>query len=367
MTLPVFEVSGTPAARGEAYGRQAAALIDRAVAHYRRDLEAVDFAWEDVKAVARRFGDAIAGFDADLAEEIEAIALGSDQPTEAIVLLNARTEMLFWRARERSRADADGPEAEGCTSALAMPGITADGRLIHGQNWDWRPEVADHAIALKVRSDDGPDALHVVEAGQLARHGLNSAGIAVTAMGLHSGTDYGQVGVPSPIIRRRVLQALDLGSALGAVFEHPASFSHALIISHADGEAFCLEATPGEVFWQEPDDGVLVHANHFKNPQALARLRDANLARCPDSLYRDSRVRRHLRGQSGKITAQTFKDAFADRFGAPNSILRSPAGRPQSLLSATVYTLIMCPADRTAEISLRPYEAGSSFQQLSLD
>lgn len=273
---------------------------------------------------------------------------------------------MFWREQERKGVNAKAPEPEGCTSALAMPEVTADGRLLHGQNWDWRPDAANHTMVLKIRSDDHPDALHFVEAGQLARHGMNKAGIAVTAMGLHSGQDYGRIGIPSPVIRRRALQASDFGSALGEVFKNPASFSHALILSDADGEAFTLEATPGEVFWQEPENGFLVHANHFKTPQALIKVRDANLARCPESLYRDARVGRHLGSNSGRVSIETFKDAFADRFGAPNSVLRHPAKRPGGVMSATVYTLIMCPELGTADISLRPYD-GADFQRLTLD
>jgi isopenicillin-N N-acyltransferase-like protein len=322
--LPVIDVAGNAAQRGESYGRQAAGLIALAVEHYRRDFAAKGVDWAEAGVIARRFRAQIDAFDGELAEELSAIASGAGVPVEDILLLNARTEVLFWREQEKGRKSAQETEPEGCTSALAMPQTTRDGKLIHGQNWDWMPEVAGHTLALRIRRADCPDSLNLVEAGQLARHGFNELGVAVTAMGLHSAGDYGKVGIPSPLIRRRILSSANFGDALGQVLGHLPSFSHALVVSHADGEAFCFETTPEETFWAGPEDGLIAHANHFSNPAALARVKDANLARCPESLYRESRVRRALEAERGRIDATTFETCFADTFGRPNSILRPP-------------------------------------------
>ena len=363
--LPVIDIAGNATQRGESYGRQAAGLIALAVDHYRRDFAAKGVDWAEAGAIARRFREQIGAFDGELAEEISAIASGAGVPADDIVLLNARTEVLFWRERKKGRRAGEETEPEGCTSALAMPQATRHGKLIHGQNWDWMPEVAAHTLALRIRRADCPDSLHLVEAGQLARHGFNEVGVAVTAMGLHSAGDYGKVGIPSPLIRRRILTSGNFGDALGQVLGHPPSFPHALVVSHAEGEAFCFETTPDETFWAAPENGVIAHANHFSNPAALARVRDVNLARCPESLYRESRVRRMLEAERGRIDATTFETCFADTFGQPNSILRHPSKRAGGLTSATVYTLIMTPIDRIMRVAVRPYE-GARYQELSL-
>ena len=365
MGIPVFDVDGSPAERGESYGRQAGSLIARAVTHYRQDFAAKGVDWDEACEIARKYWRAISDFDAQLAQETETLSRASGQPLEAIVLLNARTEILFWRESRKGGALQDAVEVEGCTSALAMPEATAEGSLIHGQNWDWTPEAADHTMALRVRGADAPDALHFVEAGQLARHGVNAAGIAVTAMGLHSAGDYGRIGVPSPLIRRRILESATFADAIRVLFEHRASFPHALIVSHCDGEAFCFETTPDETFWLEPEGGVLAHANHFAHPAAIARIEDVNLARCPDSLYRDARLRRQLKAERGRITVDSFKRCLGDEFGAPHGILRRPSARPNGLVSATVYTLIMAPAKGAAHLALRPYET-NAFQEISI-
>ena len=368
--FPLITVSGSPAQRGESYGRQAQAPVRKAIAMYRGEFARKGIEWDEALRLARLFMPSIQAYDADLAVEMEAIARGAGVSAEAIVVLNARTELTFWNERERKDRGLASPAFAGvdvdeCTSAVALPEATRDGQVIHAQNWDWQPECAEHSLALRIRSDDTPGSLNFVEAGQLARHGFNSAGVAITAMGLHSNQDYGRIGIPQPLIRRKMLECDTLSRAIGVIYNTARSFSHNLIVSHTGGEAFGLEATPDAVYWLEPDGGIMVHANHFKSPQALAQVTDINIARCPDTLCRDSRVRHLLAKERGKITAETFRAVFSDTFGKPNSVLRHPAARPGGMVSGTIYTLIMDTANLRAWVAPKPYE-GASYTEYAL-
>ena len=366
--LPIITVTGTPAQRGESHGKQAQPLVRKAVDMYRDEFARKGVEWDEALRVARLFMPAIQAYDADLAVEMEAIARGAGVSAEAIVVLNARTELMFWKEREHKERGIAAPalaEADECTSALALPEVTRDGNMIHAQNWDWQPECAEHALALRIRADDMPDSLNFLEAGQLARHGFNSEGVAVTAMGLHSNTDYGRIGIPNPLIRRKMLAADTLSRAIGVIYSSARSFSHNIMVSHPGGEAFGFETTPDGVYFLEPEDGIMTHSNHFKSPQALAQVTDVNLPRCPDSLCRDSRVRRLLGRERGKITPETFRGVFGDTFGKPNSVLRHPAVRPGGMVSATVYTLIMDTANMRAWVAPKPYE-GAEYTEYAL-
>ncbi|TIP97213.1 MAG: acyl-CoA--6-aminopenicillanic acid acyltransferase, partial [Mesorhizobium sp.] len=73
-----------------------------------------------------------------------------------------------------------------CTGAVILPEATRNGRLIHGQNWDWKAECAETSVVLRIRRTDGPDLLTFTEAGGLARSGFNAAGIGITANYLES-------------------------------------------------------------------------------------------------------------------------------------------------------------------------------------
>ena len=363
--LRVVTVKGTPPERGEAYGRQAGDLIERALDTYRSYFAARGFSWADALGTASEFVPHIGGYDPDLLTEIEAIARGADRSLPEIVLLNSRTELLFWQSQKAHGDLAKVAGQHECTGALALPEATRTGNVLHSQNWDWIPEAAAHTMALRVLDYDGPNALHFVEAGQLARHGMNETGVAVSAMGLHSDRDYGRLGVPSPVIRRKMIQAASYGDTIREVFAGEPSFSHFIMVSHAAGDGIGFESIPGDTFWLRPEDDLLVHANHIRSPNALARVRDVNLVRCPDSLHREARVLRVLRRDHGAITRHEIAEALADREFAPGSVLRSPAVRPSGLTSETIYSLIMDAGRGAAWLRMKPYQEGR-FQEFSI-
>jgi len=284
------------------------------------------------------------------------------------VMINARTEVIS-EARRLAHADAQTAAAlapkDGCTGAVILPGRSRDGRLIHGQNWDWRAECAETAIVLRVRRDDGPDFVTFVEAGGLARNGFNAAGIAITANYLRCDRDYAQAGVPLALIRRKVLEQEHLALAIRAVAATPKSCANNMMLSHADGVAIDLECAPDESFPLWPTDGLLVHANHFASTAALAKLRDTGIADSPDSYYRDLRVREALEAAGDKLTPDDLKRALFDKFGTPYSVCRPPRPGSHDDLSATVAMVVMEPGAGWMEVAPLP-ALSRSFTRYSL-
>jgi isopenicillin-N N-acyltransferase-like protein len=364
--VPLIHVAGSDQERGKSYGQQAGDRISAGLDIYREAFARVGMAWDEACRIAARFREKVEAYDPSMYREICAIAQGAEQPVEAIIILNARTEIIFWRDNELDAAvKPDGPQ-EGCTSALALPGVTADSHMLHGQNWDWNPRCATSSVVLRIENADGPDILTFVEAGQLARHGMNSAGIALTVNGLQCDLDCGNVGTPNPLMRRRLLLSDTLAGAIDSVLNADISFSHSLSISHRGGSAVTLETTPAQSYWLQPDEGFLVHANHFKCPVARSKLTDIGLQRCPESLYRDQRVTEAMRTASGDITLDTFKAAFADTFGSPDAVLRTPKARPGGNLSGTVATILMDTTAGKMWVAPSPYK-GIHFTEYSLD
>ena len=88
---------------------------------------------------------------------------------------------------------------------------------------------------MRVRRDDGPDFLTIVEAGGLARCGMNAAGIAITANYLESERDFSQTGVPLALIRRKVLEQEHFAFAIKAVATTPKSCSNNMMLSTVAG------------------------------------------------------------------------------------------------------------------------------------
>ncbi|HEX2139489.1 MAG TPA: C45 family peptidase [Woeseiaceae bacterium] len=367
--LPLIRIAGGAFERGQQYGRAAADQIALVLDVYRNEFARKDLSWAEASTLGEEFGVLMRDYDAELMTEIEGIAEGARQSVSAIVILNARTELVYWKGARDGAAARNGPEfaPDECTSGVAMPEITADGHLLHAQNWDWQPDCAAASLVLHIEhEDERPDILTCVEAGQLARHGMNRLGLGLTANGLHSGHDYGRFGVPNPFIRRRMLASPTLARALYELMNSPRAFSHNVTVSDAAGEAFDIETTPDECFWLEPDEGVLSHANHFKCPVARLRVADANIARCPETIYRERRLRAALKRASGQITVDTFKAALADRYGAPDSICRSPAPRPGGMVSASLYSLIMDVTARRMWVAPTPFE-GAEYAEYGFD
>jgi len=356
--FPLIDVAGSPHERGRQYGAQAAGRIRKGVAQYSAQLARMDLNEDAVAALVRAYKPVIERFDPTYIEEMQGIAAGAEIPFTHVALLNARTELLKLAEKPALRAKLQ-EDPDGCTGLVVMPEASADGRLLHAQNWDWKAECAETSVVLRIRRDDGPDILTFTEAGGLARSGLNSAGIAITANYLESDRDYRDIGVPLALIRRKVLQESAPAMAMHAVYATRKSAANNMIVSasRADGQGVAIdfECAPDETFQVHPEAGLLVHANHFVSPIALAKLRDTGVANTPCSLYRDLRVRDLLRQSSGRIAVQDIKRALSDDFGSPWSVCRPP--RPNlagNNLSATVAMVVMQPSRGIMEVAPLP-------------
>ena len=365
--FPLIEVSGTPHARGCQYGQQAAARIKKGVGHYGRQLAKLGLDEPAVAQLVRAYRPVIDAFDPSYCEEMEGIAAGADIPFAHVALLNARTEILKLAEKPALRAKLHDPD--GCTGVIVMPDATADGRLLHAQNWDWKAECAETAVVLRIRRDDGPDILTFTEAGALARSGLNSAGIAITANYLESDRDYRDLGVPLALIRRKVLQEASPALAMHAVYATKKSAANNMMVSASaesgDAVAINFECAPDETFQVHPDAGLIVHANHFQSPIALTKLKDTGIASTPCSLYRDLRVRDLLRPHTGRIGPDHIKRALADDFASPWSVCRPPRPNLQGVESATVAMIVMQPARGIMEVAPLP-ALGLTFTRYTL-
>lgn len=351
--FPCIEVSGTPRERGLAQGRAVPERVARSIALYRGELakRSVDAATQD--RLARRFVSVIADFDPDYMEELQGIAEGANVPLEGVITVNCRTEMMFGI---RGAAQVHEEMKDGCTGVVALPSVTASGRLLHGHNWDWREEAADSSLVMRIRNDNGPDIITLVEAGALARHGFNTAGVALTANFLACDRDFKAPGVPLAILRRKILEQPNLAGAAKVLGTTTRSCSNNILLSQCDGEAVDLECVPDECFWIQPEGGLLAHSNHFISPSARARVRDTYFGTNPDTLYRVTRVHEHLAARRGKIDYKDVVDALSDRYGFPDSVLRSPKPASFDAISATVCMIIIDAKAGKMWIARKPYE-----------
>ena len=351
--FPMATLTGAPFERGVQYGTQLRDRVRRSTELYGGALKAFGLPEASKTRLTDRFAGKIAEFDEAYVEEMRGIAKGAEVDFTDIVLINARTEIVALARAETGAPDPDELD-DGCTGAIVFPDRSATGRLLHGQTWDWRAECADTGVVLRVRRENGPDFLSFVEAGGLARSGLNEAGISITANYLECERDFTQTGVPLGLIRRKVLEQEHFAMAVKHVACTPKSCSNNMMIASSAGFGIDFECAPDEAFPIHEQDGMIVHANHWISPTALSKLRDTGLPYVPESVYRDRRVRGLLEAKGRPLTLEDLKEAFFDDFLSPYSVCRPPRPGTGGNLTATVATVILDSSRGVMEIAPLP-------------
>lgn len=330
--FPVISIEGSPRECGEQHGAQASDRVANTIRFYLGVFgQHSKLSLDQVRERARAFAAEIEAVDADLMAEIHGIANGARQRLEDIVAINCRTELMYGASRG-SRAATE------CTIVVALPEATRDGGVIVGKNWDWRSPALESVVVLRIRQHGKPALSLMVEAGMVGRDGFNEHGIVVCGNMLTSGADRGKVGVPIPILRRRILNSRHYYEAIDILSRSPRGASGNYLLAHRDGVAIDFETTPDHVYPVYPERGLLTHANHFQSPAAHAHGVAASFN--GDSLYRDFRARQLLAPKIGAITVDHVKTVLCDEFGSPRAICRAPHEYPGQGPTMTIASLV---------------------------
>lgn len=339
--IPMIEISGADAReRGRSYGEQARAQIDVAIDFYAQSFtRTTGLSWEQVLQRVTAWTPLIDDYLPGIMGEIEGIAEGSGHTTREILALNGRGELSrpqVFAAMEDDFADSAAStdkQEEGCSSFAIMPEANPFGRVFAGQNWDWRHGTADTVLVLRIVQPDKPTIISQVEAGQVGRHGANSAGLALNANGIGGTFGHG-LGVPGPFVRRKVLESWTMYDALSAAFRVRQGFNTNLLMTHRDDFAIDIETTSGRHNWMYPTDGMIVHANHFQ-AGIPPQINETYKPFAVDSLYRVPRIEAGLRRARSAQTIDDFRtavrNAMSDHFAKPNSVCCHPDPRDHEL------------------------------------
>ena len=333
-------VEGTSYQRGRQYGTQARARVHLSVQAYQ--LAFAHFAgwdWPTVRREAARFEAPIGKFRPAYLEEMRGIADGADLDLTDVLAINVRTEVMY-SAKARNAPRELRLPAE-CSAFAHVPAPGQPGSVILGQNWDWLVHAAQTLVVLEARPDDGPDFVTVVEAGLLAKTGMNAAGLGLVTNALVTDADTGEPGLPYHVLLRAVLDCGTVTEALQVLQASLRSSSANYLIAHASGSALDIEAAPGDftrLYPLFPENGVLLHTNHFLAPR-IDRV-DLSLWAMPDSAVRLQRLRAAMAAKPP--TLDDFRTLLADHADYPNSVCAhpGPADHPREQ-GATIASVLM--------------------------
>lgn len=243
-----------------AYGHQAADLIHLSALAYRGWLGLLGLEGEVLQRALGTAQEAIykhaPGY---ILDEIEEVAIGAQIQVGEVVLLNARSEMLSlwsnWRASE-------------CTSVAVQAAYSSDGVARVAQNWDWLTVMRSLPVVLASRPYRGPAYTTFCEAGQLAKIGVNEAGLAVGVNFLDvppAEVDLARGGLPMHVLVRVALAERTVEDALERLRGLPRGGAVNLAFADATGAACCAEVRPSRVDVLFARGGLATHANNFEH------------------------------------------------------------------------------------------------------
>lgn len=334
--MRIIEVSGEPAERGRQYGEQAADLIAEAIDYYRVAFERqVGMTWDAVCEYVAQWYPLIESTCPEILAEMRGVAAGAGRSANEILALNVRGEFIYdlGSSRAKRAAATEDDSVDGCTSYfLTGKASGADSHTLIGQNWDWRHSTRHQTLILRVVQDPLPTIIMQLEAGQIGRHGANSAGIALNANGL-GGRFGGEIGLPQTFIRRMVLNQSSISDAIKILVNTRPHIASNALLGHRSGFAVDLETTPDGVGWIYPESGMLVHANHYQ-AQLPATLAGSYRPISADSLLRLPRAQERLATVADAKTAAEavaqVRTAMSDHLGYPDSLCAHPDERREA-------------------------------------
>ena len=316
-TYPTVRVSGDPRERGRSYGEQTGDRVVASIHGYERAFRFyAGWGWDRVRREALRFEAPIVAAYPSFVEEMRGLAEGAQVSFADVISINVRTEIMF---AGQARMAAGRPPAE-CSAIGVLPEAAADGHTLLAQNWDWLEHCFDTVVVLEVEQDDGTRFASVVEAGLLAKTGLNEHGLGVCTNALVTTRDAGQPGIPYHVLLRAFMDARTPSEVTSIAMAHGRSSSANFLIGHADGIVMDLETQPGgrsRVHTQFADAGVLLHTNHFLHDVGDEEL---SIWSMPDSPIRLDRLRRRFASEPRPLKAEAITAALGDHGNHPNGV-----------------------------------------------
>jgi isopenicillin-N N-acyltransferase-like protein len=291
----------------------------------------------------------------ELLEEMGAIARGAEVSLEDIVFLNARSELISMGTHGKAGAGE-------CTAIGLDGGRTANGRPIIAQNWDWHEAVFGTSAIFRLEPAQGPRAVFLAEAGQVGKIGFNEYGIGVLLNLLI--IENARYGLPVHVLLRMILDTRDTTEAVSLIKNCSRGGASHFLIGDDNGHLKGLELTPDEVGEIEPQNGAVIHTNHYCDAKLAEK--DVGRLQMASSTVRFDRACSLINRRNDWNPGHLVK-LFTDHDNYPASICRhvNPSDPPY-LHTMTVASCIIDLAARKMLVSHgQPCQA--SYQEITLN
>jgi isopenicillin-N N-acyltransferase-like protein len=353
--FPIIELKGSAYDRGLGHGKAMAQEIRANLNLYFDMIKGMSGIEPDQCLVhAAKFIEVLKQDAPELLEEMQAIAKGAEVSLEDIVLLNARTELISMGTHKAGAGE--------CTAIGLDGGRTAAGQPIIAQNWDWHEDIFGTSAIFRLEPAQGPRALFLAEAGQVAKIGFNEYGIGVLLNLLI--IENARYGLPVHVLLRMILGTRNTAEAVSLIKNCSRGGASHFLIGDEGGHLKGLELTPDEVAELEPQNGAVIHTNHYCDAKLAEK--DVGRLQMTDTTTRFDRACRLINGRKD-WNPEHLSKLFADHDNYPGSICRHVnESNPQYLHTMTVASCIIDLAARKMLVSHgQPCQAG--YQEITLN
>ncbi len=309
MSVKQIVLTGSAYEKGLCYGRECRNEITAGLENYRRlFLKEKRMTWETAREAARRFLPFLTGQYDEYLEEMRGIADGARVTFDDILILNCRSEILY------SSSDT-GKAPDECTAFSAVAPAAAPGVTLAGQTWDYTVSQRDAVVIVRIPRENGiPARLLFLEAGMIGGIGVNAAGIALTLNAL--ATRGSSPGVPLRFRMRRILEQDNMNGAYAEATRTPVPFAAHLTVTHKDGLSLGYELDPLGCDVLLPENGLIVHTNHYLGPRMVLHHGHADRA---SSYCRLQIMKQDLQSRK-ELTLPDIEEFFRDHRGYPVSV-----------------------------------------------
>ena len=326
--LKTVEVSGTYESMGRKLGsaceRESALMVSDAKALFKRDSRD----WDKAVRNVRKHVPFLEEYDPNQVEFIRAYAKGSGLSFEDVFVLFCLDEKGL------------------CTDVMVNGEATEDGGAYAAHTEDWTVKSQKYLVLVRAKPKDGPSMLAMTHAGLEWITGMNSAGISISGNSLYQNDT--RIGVPKLMVASKALASATIGQALAASTPVHRGSSYNNNICHSSGEMYCVEGSATDFAVLYPDDGYLVHTNHYIHPSmkkyeaVFGAHGMRTLDGCSGTLVRYNRARRMVRARLGDVTLETLSEILRDHVNHPDSICSHPLESADELDRwKTTYAVLM--------------------------
>ncbi|MDH3364974.1 MAG: C45 family peptidase [Thermoplasmata archaeon] len=307
--LKTVEVSGTYESMGSELGSACKPEVQSMLSEAKDILSRKSLPWDRALLMAGRHASFVMEYNPNQLSFLNGYSKGSGLSFDELFLLFCLDEKGL------------------CTDVMVNQQATDDESVFSAHTEDWSVKSEEFLVLVKAKPKNGPAILVMTHAGLEWITGINSAGISATGNSLYQ-SDV-RFGVPKLMVAPKILASETLGDALGAATPAHRASSYNNNICHSSGEMYCVEGSATDFALMYPENGYLVHTNHYIHP-AMAQYETAfgvvgakTLANS-STITRYHRARRLVRASLGSITADTLMELLRDHFNYPASICRHP-------------------------------------------